>query len=45
MKVQKQPFREDKIITWTNDTAETVPLMQFVAARRPDVKRTELKNG
>lgn len=43
MKVQKQPFREDKIITWTNDTAETVPLMQFVAARRPDVKRTELK--
>ena len=43
MKVQKQPFREDKIITWTNDTAETVPLVQFVAARRPDVKRTELK--
>ncbi len=37
------PFREDRILTYTNLSDSAVPLMEFIAARRPDSKRTDIK--
>lgn len=33
----------DKIFNWDNRSQETIPLMEFVEARRPDTKRSEIK--
>lgn len=43
MQNRKTTFREDRIFTWDNRGNETLPLMEFVAARRPDTKRSDIK--
>ena len=40
---KKTPFKEDKIFVWDNRGEQTLPLMEFVAARRPDNKRNDIK--
>ena len=40
---KKTPFKEDKIFMWDNRGEQTLPLMEFVAARRPDNKRNDIK--
>ena len=40
---KKIPFKEDRIFEWDNRGEETMPLMEFVAARRPDTKRNDIK--
>ncbi len=37
------PFREDRIFTYVNDTGQTIPLMEFIIAKRPDNKRSDIK--
>lgn len=43
MEPKKFTQREDRIFNWTNGTAQTIPLMEFISLRRPDTKRTDIK--
>ncbi len=40
---KRVPAKEDKIFVWDNRGDEAMPLMEFVAARRPDTKRNDIK--
>ena len=37
-------FREDRILTWTNNTEDEIPLLQFVNAQAKDSSRTDAKS-
>lgn len=38
-----RPYREDRILSWTNDGPEPAPLLAFVTERMPGKSRTDLK--
>lgn len=40
---RRRPLKEDRIFTWDNRGTEPLPLMEFVEARRPDTKRSDIK--
>lgn len=40
----KNTFREDRILSWTNDTTEPQPLLAFVGQKLTDRSRTDLKS-
>lgn len=40
----RKKFEEDRIYGWYNDSNESMPLMEFVQDKLPDIKRTDLKS-
>lgn len=39
----KQSFKEDRIISFVNDSPDILPLMEFVSGKMPAAKRTDIK--
>lgn len=39
----RKPFREDRVLTWTNESEEIKPLLAFVGEHFPDKSRNDLK--